>query len=257
MPTLGETNPNGQVDLRQAFLGTASDADGDDWLYFAWERDNNTGSGFIAFEFMQDPPPAGCGDYSGSTATLIANCNPWANRQAGDFIILWDQQGGSKDLFLRTWTGTSPNLVLGAPVPLNASVSAAEYSADGFFGEAALNLTDTVFGGSNACQSFANVIPSTVTGNSDTADYKDTILQPVTRSVTAPRRRSRRRRTARYTHPGWWRLDRHRRRPSRTRPSWTSRVEPRRQPARSRSSCARSTRPPCATPAAPVSAAPT
>ena len=180
VPTLGLTNPNGQVDLRQAFLGTASDTDGDDWLYFAWERDNNTGSGFISFEFMQDPPPAACGDYSGSQDSLIASCNPWANRQAGDFMILWDQQGGSKDLFLRTWSGTAPNLVLGAPVQLNANVSAAEYSADGFFGEAALNLTDTVFGGSNACRSFANVIPSTVTGNSDTADYKDTVLQPVT-----------------------------------------------------------------------------
>jgi hypothetical protein len=180
VPTLGLTNPNGQVDLRQAFLGTGSDADGDDWLYFAWERDNNTGSGFIAFEFMQNPPPAACGDYSASNDSLIASCNPWANRQAGDFIIMWDQQGGSKDLFLRTWSGTAPNLVLGAPVALNASVSAAAYSADGFFGEAALNLTDTVFGGSNACRSFANVIPSTVTGNSDTADYKDTVLQPVT-----------------------------------------------------------------------------
>lgn len=180
VPTLGLTNPNGQVDLRQAWLGTDTDADGDDWLYFAWERDNETGSGFIAFEFMQDPPPTACGDYSGSQADLIASCNPWANRQAGDFIILWDQQGGSTDLFLRTWSGTAPNLVLGAPVPLDADVSAAEYSADGFRGEAALNLTDTVFGGSTACQSFANVIPSTVTGNSDTADYKDTILQPVT-----------------------------------------------------------------------------
>ena len=43
-------------------------------------------------------------------------------------------------------------------------------------GEAAVNLTATIFGGSNACLSFANTIPSTVTGNSDTADYKDTIL---------------------------------------------------------------------------------
>lgn len=180
VPTLGLTNPNGQVDLRQAWLGTESDADGDDWLYFAWERDNETGSGFIAFEFMQDPPPAACGDYSGSNDSLIASCNPWANRQADDFIILWDQQGGSKDLFLRTWTGTAPNLVLSDPVQLNANVSDAEYSADGFRGEGALNLTDTVFGGSNACRSFANVIPSTVTGNSDTADYKDTVLQPVT-----------------------------------------------------------------------------
>src|SRR5690349_11987807 len=41
VPTLGLTNPNGQVDLRQAFLGSKKDADGDDWIYFAWERDAN------------------------------------------------------------------------------------------------------------------------------------------------------------------------------------------------------------------------
>ena len=81
--------------------------------------------------------------------TLIATCNPWANRQAGDFMILWDQQGGSKDLYLLTWSGTAPNLVLSPPQLLNANVSDAEYSADGFFGEGALNLTDTVFGGSS------------------------------------------------------------------------------------------------------------
>jgi hypothetical protein len=95
-------------------------------------------------------------------------------------MILWDQQGGSKDLYLRTWSGTAPNLVLSPPGdPLDADVSSAAYSEDGFYGEAALNLTDTVFAGSTACRSFANIIPSTVTGNSDTADYKDTILQPV------------------------------------------------------------------------------
>ena len=125
---------------------------------------DNTGSGFISFEFMQDPPPAACGDYSGSQADLIANCNPWANRQAGDFMILWDQQGGSKDLFLRTWSGTGDNLTLSAAAPLNSTVSQAAYSADGFLGEAAVNLTDTVFGGSTACRVFANTIPSTVTG---------------------------------------------------------------------------------------------
>ena len=182
LPTLGETNPNGQVDLRQAWVGTANDGTGgvggDDWLYFAWERDASNGSGFIAYEFMQASAPSAC-DYTGSTkADLIANCNPWANRQAGDFMILWDQQGGSRDLYLRTWSGTAPNLVLSAPQLLDATVSAAAYSADGFRGEAALNLTDTIFGGSTACRAFANIIPSTVTGNSDTADYKDTILQP-------------------------------------------------------------------------------
>ena len=168
------------MDLRNGYLGSASDSDGDDWIYFGWERDANNGSGFISFEFMKNPPPAACGDYTASQATLIANCNPWANRTAGDFMIFWDQQGGSKDLYLRTWSGTAPNLTLSDPTLLNSNVSDAEYSADGFFGEGALNLTDTVFGGSNACRSFANVIPSTVTGNSDSADYKDTILQPIT-----------------------------------------------------------------------------
>ena len=143
---------------------------------------------------MQNPAPAGCAYDTATEAQLIANCNPWANRTAGDFIILWDQQGGSKDLFLRTWSGTAPNLVLSAPTQLNAAVSQAAYSADGFRGEAAVDLTATIFGGSTACLSFANTIPSTVTGNSDTADYKDTILKnapPITNcestTVTTPK----------------------------------------------------------------------
>lgn len=174
LPTLGDTNPNAQVDLRRAWLDTERES-GKDWLYFAWERDKNTGSGFIAYEFMQNKAPAACA-YEDPDADLVADCNPWANRKAGDFMILWDQQGGSLDLFLRIWSGTAPNLTLGAPTALNATVSQAAYSDDGFFGEAAVNLTDTIFGGSTACLAFANTIPSTVTGNSDTADYKDTIL---------------------------------------------------------------------------------
>ncbi len=167
---------------------------GKDWLYFAWDRDNENGSGFIAYEFMQNAVPAGCTYATATEAQLIANCNPWDNRRAGDFMILWDQQGGSLDLFLRTWSGTGDNLTLSAPVALNDAVSQAAYSADGFRGEAAVNLTDTVFGGSTACRTFANTIPSTVTGNSDTADYKDTILQtapPITNCtstiVTTPK----------------------------------------------------------------------
>ena len=196
LPTLGLTNPNAQVDLRRAWLDTERDtaAPSHDWLYFAWERDNNSGSGFIAYEFMQDPAPAGCAYDTATDAQLIASCNPWANRRAGDFMILWDQQGNSLDLYLRTWTGTAPNLTLGAPTLLNAAVSQAAYSADGFRGEAAVDLTATIFGGSTACKSFANTIPSTVTGNSDTADYKDTILTttpPITNctstTVTTPK----------------------------------------------------------------------
>jgi hypothetical protein len=178
LPTLGLTNPNAQVDLRRAWLDTERDTStSHDWLYFAWERDSNSGSGFIAYEFMQNPAPAGCAYDTASDTQLIANCNPWANRKAGDFMILWDQQGKSLDLYLRTWSGTAPNLTLGAPTLLNAAVSQAAYSPDGFRGEAAVDLTATIFGGSTACKTFANTIPSTVTGNSDTADYKDTILK--------------------------------------------------------------------------------
>ena len=194
LPTLDLTNPNAQVDLRQAWLDTERDSSTQhDWLYFAWERDSANGSGFIAYEFMQNPAPSGCAYDTATDAQLIANCNPWANRRSGDFMILWDQQGGSKDLYLRTWSGTGSNLTLGAPELLNAAVSQAAYSADGFRGEAAVDLTATVFGGSTACKTFANTIPSTVTGNSDTADYKDTILKnapPITNctstTVTTP-----------------------------------------------------------------------
>ena len=188
VPTLGLTNPNANVDLRRVWLDTEKDTGGDDWLYFAWERDSNSGSGFIAYEFMHAEAPAAC-DYSASNATLIASCNPWANRrgtiapdgsaQDPDFMILWDQQGGSTDLYLRTWSGKAPNLTLGTPHLLNSSVSAAAYSTDKFRGEAAVNLTDALFGGSVGCVTLANTIPSTVTGNSDTADYKDTVLKQI------------------------------------------------------------------------------
>ena len=196
VPTLGLTNPNGQVDLRRAWLDTERDtaAPNHDWLYFAWERDNNSGSGFIAYEFMQNPVPAGCAYDTATDAQLIASCNPWDNRRAGDFMILWDQQGNSLDLFLRTWSGTGDNLTLSDPVQLNSAVSQAAYSSDGFRGEAAVDLTATIFGGSTACRSFANTIPSTVTGNSDTADYKDTILKTappisncISSTVTTPK----------------------------------------------------------------------
>ncbi|HYI50734.1 MAG TPA: hypothetical protein VEX42_04090 [Microbacterium sp.] len=179
LPTLGLTNPNSQVDLRRAWLDTEKDPDtGDDWLYFAWERDKNTGSGFIAYEFMQDPAPDGCDYIDGTDAELVADCNPWANRQDGDFIIFWDQQGGSLDRYLRVWDDSTGTLLLGPVEPLNDADSQVAYSADGFRGEAAVNLTATIFGDTTECVTFANTIPSTVTGNSDTADYKDTILEP-------------------------------------------------------------------------------
>ncbi|TNM44180.1 hemagglutinin [Nocardioides albidus] len=174
LPMLDKTNPNAQVDLDEAYLDMQRDANGHDWVYFGWKRDSNTGSGFISFEFMKDGTPAGCANYATSEANLIANCNPWRNRRAGDFLILWDQQGGSTTLYKRVWSGTYPNLTLSASQPI--SNGAARYGGGGFFGEAAVDITAEGLSPAGACVSFANVIPSTVTGNSDTADYKDTIL---------------------------------------------------------------------------------
>ena len=93
-PMLGFTNPNGQVDLRNAWLTTQRDpATRDTWLYFAWERDANSGSGFIAYEFMQNAAPAACAYGTATDAQLTASCNPWANRRAGDFVILGTSPG--------------------------------------------------------------------------------------------------------------------------------------------------------------------
>ncbi|MEI3845143.1 MULTISPECIES: hemagglutinin [unclassified Microbacterium] len=181
VPTLGLTNPNAQVDLRRAWIDTAKDpVTQHDWLYFAWERDSNNGSGFIAFEFMHQKAPTTCTFpvTPENAEALIANCNPWANREAGDFMILWDQQGNSTDLYLRTWSEVNGNLVLGAPGLLDATESAAAYGDNNFKGEAAIDLTAILSDGVPACLVISNVIPSTVTGNSDTADYKDTVLAP-------------------------------------------------------------------------------
>ena len=59
-PMLAFTNPNGQVDLRNIWTQTVKGADGHIYFYFAWERDANTGSGFIAYEFQQNALSPSC-----------------------------------------------------------------------------------------------------------------------------------------------------------------------------------------------------
>ncbi|HWJ09761.1 MAG TPA: hypothetical protein VNS46_10320 [Nocardioides sp.] len=174
-PMLDRTNPNAQVDLRRAWLDLERDSGNNDWVYFAWERDSNSGSGFIAFEFMANGIPSGCSDYATTEAQLIAGCNPWKDRQAGDFLVLWDQSGSSTSLYKRVWQQSGSGLVLGTAQAISNGVAA--FSPDHFKGEAAVNITAEGLSDPGECVSFANVIPSTVTGNSDTADYKDTILQ--------------------------------------------------------------------------------
>ena len=97
-PMLDFTNPNSSTDLASIWLATRTDATGDIWLYFAWERDATTGSSVISYEFQEAAASLSC-DYSGidqvqpesaEETTLINNCNPWSNRQPGDFLVVWD-----------------------------------------------------------------------------------------------------------------------------------------------------------------------
>ncbi len=187
---LGYTNPNAQVDLRRIWLGSSL-FNNEGYLYFAWERDSKNGSGVVMFEFQQDPAPSGC-----NFANInLGTCNPWASRQPGDFLIVWDQSGSSINIIKRTFMSTDSNqngswdpatepLFLDAGQQLSGNFVKAAISPDGFKGEAAINLSQTIFQGvQGKCLSIANVIPGTVTGNSDTADYKDTLLFAYPRSV--------------------------------------------------------------------------
>ncbi|HEX5722604.1 MAG TPA: hypothetical protein VFZ06_07665, partial [Acidimicrobiia bacterium] len=178
LPTLGTSNPNGQVDLKQVWFDTST-VNGTDWLYFAWERDSTNGSGVIAIEFQQAAAPAAC-DYSLLPASLIANCNPWDNRQEDDFMLVWDQVGGAIQISMRVFDGTT----FGAPVVLNAHEARATLNGDTSRGEAVVDLATVFPSDPTDCFSIANVIPGTITGNSDQADYKDTVLADIADDIS-------------------------------------------------------------------------
>ncbi|PYR50138.1 MAG: hypothetical protein DMF89_10245 [Acidobacteria bacterium] len=173
-PMLGDTNPNAQVDLNTIYTNTAVDPNTNHiWYYFGWARDSNNGSGFISVELQKSGVPLAC---SGSNGYSNPACNPWSGRQTGDFIILWDQQGNATQISIRFFNAATHSF--GAKIDLDNLTSRAAYSSDFFRGEAAIDFTAVVFPSTGECQSFANTIPGTVTGNSDTADYKDAVLAP-------------------------------------------------------------------------------
>jgi hypothetical protein len=199
VPMLGTTNPNAQVDLTAGWVQSGfANVSGSPhlFLYFAWRRDSANGSGFISLEVQKSQAGGAANnckyDEVGFNPAL---CNPWAGRQGSDIIFLWDQQGGTNTTIIAApITGTAPNLNVpdcshsGECVPLNASQAVAVYGTDcgegfvaGQCGEMVIDLTALgVFNPSNptACEGIGNIIPGTVTGNSNTADYKDVILAP-------------------------------------------------------------------------------
>jgi hypothetical protein len=175
LPMLDTNRQNAQVDLNKIYTQSAISG-GHLWFYFGWVRDSNNGSGFISIEFQQGNKPLACDYDPASLATTIAGCNPWANRQDGDFLILWDQNGSNLNpISIRTFQGGA----FQPPVVLSTEATAIYGNAASggtFRGEMALDFTAIIQPPTNTCLTFANVIPSTVTGNSDTADYKDTVL---------------------------------------------------------------------------------
>jgi hypothetical protein len=186
-PMLDATNPNGQTDLNTVWLKSALGPNraGNEtdhlWLYYAWARDSNSGSGFISLELNGiGADPVACKYDTLDDATLTAGCNPFANRRQNDLMFVWDQSGSSHAVYVRTFVETNTTTHAGAwtaPDPLDLSKAGVEYSADLFRGEMAVDLSLVTVGASGGCITFANVIPGTVTGNSDTADYKDVVLK--------------------------------------------------------------------------------
>ena len=206
---MGTTNPNAQVDLNTSWIQSAIANVGGVphiFLYFGWKRDSNSGSGFISLE-IQKAAAGGARDncnYDAGAAFNPDNCNPWAGRQNGDVIFLWDQSGSSTAILAAGITGPSvPPSQLGLnAVTLNipdcshsgdcaeltvANVAQAEFGTDcgfansaGYCGEMVVDLTALGVFSANPtrCESIANIIPGTVTGNSNSADYKDVVLAP-------------------------------------------------------------------------------
>ena len=184
LPMLEFTNPNAQVDLNSVYIRGALSG-GQVWLYFAWTRDSSNGSGFISLEAQRiadGTPPC---TYP---VTTVGQCNPFAERADGDPLFSWDQQGNSRDIYLRVYSSAANGFVNPTPCPgsivngqcrLDGTTAIAEYTPDGFGGELALNLSALFQLPTDVCTVFGSVIPGTVTGNSDTADYKDVVLAPL------------------------------------------------------------------------------
>jgi hypothetical protein len=65
LPTLAYTDPGN--DLSGVYLDTNIEANGDVWLYFAFQRDASS-TGQVVFEFDANAAPAAC-DYNGVNLT--------------------------------------------------------------------------------------------------------------------------------------------------------------------------------------------
>ena len=175
---LGPTNPNASggpeyrlhADCSQTrLLGTSgSTSDG--------VRDSNNGSGVISIELQKTEVPTEPAPVPMVTQPRTATHGAVARPATSSFV--WDQQGGSTAISGSALTIPRSRLS-GRRCSLNRqwrrqgadtapTCSGARLAIDFIAGRVSRRTA--------RAQSFANTIPGTVTGNSDTADYKDAVL---------------------------------------------------------------------------------
>jgi hypothetical protein len=169
----GSIPPN-KSDLTEFRVYQNKGIDGDDYLYLLWQRSNTLGSANMDFEFNQ-------------SSTLSNGQTPV--RTKGDMLITFDfaQGGNTVKLGLLRWLdGTSPATeqcfangakktdgCWGNFKDLNstAGISDGAVRDDQKLGEAAINLTDTVFG--TDCVNFGKAYLKSRSSDSFTAALKD------------------------------------------------------------------------------------
>jgi uncharacterized repeat protein (TIGR01451 family) len=143
-PQKGDITPGGNIAFRT--IG------GKQFVYVNFKRKGTTGSADIDYEFSKsaEPNPA---------------CPALPKRTPGDVLIAFDATNGGKNILVRAfeWSGTA---TLGTFIPLTTGQQGVEWdgatNADGTdsnkngdFGEAVLNLTDTI--GDLSCGEFNSV----------------------------------------------------------------------------------------------------
>jgi hypothetical protein len=167
-PVIEFGNVTGKADICNIWLGTETIGT-DIYLYLAWSRDTTNGSTVFAFEFNHADPPC-------DSPVDISTCNPFSARAAGDFLLIYDFQGNVVDLGRRNYDGS----VFGPVIDLPETQWEAALNGDTSFGEAVINLTEAgilpAADDTEACTTLANIIPMTVTGNSDQAEIMDVVL---------------------------------------------------------------------------------
>jgi len=140
------SNPTTGLDICQTYYFGSVDPDGDFWLCSAMTLFESNGTGKIWFEFNQSP----------GTLTV------------GDIAVRLDRQGGgAANPIVYQWDGT-------AWVQSNSPVLQAQSQNPQWFAEVCINLTQSGLVQAGACVGFGAGSGYTATGNSLTAQLKDT-----------------------------------------------------------------------------------